>query len=419
MGGLKSQAETLNLDHVIQKAIASSYELKLANVDIQIGKTDVQAARSDYFPTVRANINTEYLKGLQTGFQPVTAVGNTVIPTGTRYQASASLSFNQTILDFGARKYKVSMAKQSTAAKSATYLQTLRNLKLKLIDLYTEALISYKSIQANEALLELAQQAYQCKKLLYQAGTSSKLEVAEEAIEVAQLRDTVQVYKDQLQQQLQSLSYFTHEPYGLADTELTNIIDEPQAQPLAFSVVKSPEVRIYDALIHQKQNEVKWLKRQALPQVSVYSYYNLYGFNPDRWPKAVTNLSQRTVSLGLSMTLPIFDGFKNHAAIEKAKLEQEKIMLEKSEKLAQLEHQAKLYNSQIEGYEIQLRTKATLLKKAQDKLTLVKRLSDQRIIDQTQAIKEHRERIRKQLEVEKSILQGVSALKKLKVMAEG
>jgi outer membrane protein TolC len=311
------------------------------------------------------------------------------------------------------------MAKHATDAKAAEYFQTLRDLRLKLLDIYTNALISYKALQANESLLALAQQGYQFKKRLYQAGTISNLDVADEAIQVAQTLDNIQEYKNQLQQHLQDLTYFTHTPYNPADIELTELQDAPDGHPILVDTTHSPEARMYNALIAQKRSEVAYLKRQYLPQVSLYSYYNLYGFDPDRWAKALNNLSQRTVSLGVSISMPIFDGMKNHAAIQKAELEQEKLVLQKEEKLAQLQHQAQQYQSQVEGYSVQLQTKARILNKTQDKLTMVNRLSDQQIIEQTQTIKEHMERIRKQVDVEKSLIQGISALKKLKILAEG
>ncbi len=414
------QAEVLSLDTVSQQALDTSYDLKIAHVDVQINYTDIKTARAEYYPNLKATLNTEYLKGLQSQFNPVTSVGNSVLASGTRFQNSIGVNFNQNLVDFGARHRKVAMAKDGTRSKAATYFQVLRDLRIKVIDLYTEALISYKAIHANEALLQLAQQNYQLKKRLYQAGTTSNVTVAEEAIEVAQALDNIALFKDQFKQHLENLSYYTHQAYITEETDLEDLKDESSPdEKLSLLVSQTPEARAYDALIAQKQHEIEYLKRQNLPQVSAYSYYNLYGYDQDKWGKAMGNLAQRTVSFGLSVNLPIFDGFKNQAAVEKAKLEQEKLRLQKAQKLAELQHQADLYQTQIEGCRVQFRTKATILNKTQDKLTMVKRLSDEQIVDQTQAIKEHMERIKKQVEVEKSLIQGIAALKKLKILAEG
>lgn len=414
-----AHAGEISLESITQQAINEAYDLKIAQLDIRINRTDIKAARSEYYPTLKATLNTEYLKGLGNQYSPVISVGNSVLPSGTRFQNSIGVNLNHNLIDFGSRKRKVIMAQKATAAKTSTYFQTLRDLRIKLIDLYTEALISYKAWKANDALLQLSQQAYQLKKRLYTAGTTSNVTVAEEAIQVAQALDNSQHYKEQYQQQLENLSYYTHEVYDPAETDLADLKDEPGTELTAFLVERTPESRIYDALIAQKQSEIEYLKRQYLPQVSMYSYYNLYGFDPEKLSKSISNIGQRTISFGLSVNLPVFDGFKNQAAIEKAKLEKEKLRVQKEEKLAQLAHQAKQYQQQIDGYSVQLQTKATILNKTQDKLTMVKRLSDEQLVDQTQAIKEHMERIKKQVDVEKSLIQGLAALKKLKILAEG
>ncbi len=409
----------LTLDEAIQKAAEASYNLKIAQLDVRISQTEIKAARSEYFPKIQSYFNTEYLKDLEQTQMPVTAVGNNVIPSGTRYQNSLGVNMRQNLLDFGVAKRRVQIAKKDVLAKVAQQDQVLRDLKIKVVDTYTQALLSYKTIRADEAMLKLSQDLYQMKKRLYEAGTIPKVDVANEAIMVAQMLDEIEHYKDELQQQLQRLSYFTNEVYDIESTELADLQDQPSAEAIVFNETLTPEFKAYALEIDKKQKEIELLRRQALPQLSLYSSYTLYGFNPDQWSKSLQDLSQRNVSLGLNIGMPIFDGFKNRAAIEKATLEKEKLALQRDDRLAQLKTQAQLYEQQIEGFSVRLQTKATILNKTQDKLTMVSRLSDQQIVDQTQAIKEHIERIKKQLEVDKSLMEGVSALKKLKILAAG
>ena len=412
-------AETISLEGITQQAIERSYELRISRLDMAIAKTDIKAARVDYFPTIRSTLNAERLQSLQSQASAVTTINNIVLPTGTRFQNSIGVNLNHTLIDFGVRKHKMTMAKQAYLAKSAESNQALRDLRLKLIDLYTDALINYKSMKAQDALFQLAQKEYLLKRRLHEAGTVSTVPVAQDAIQMAQHLDQMQVAKDQCTQKLQSISYYTHETYDLEHTELADVVEDSPPAPIAITITRTPEAHVYDALIAQKQAEIISLKRQALPSISWYSYYNLYGFDPNHWDKSVANLSQRTVSFGLSMSLPLFDGFKNQTAIEKATLEKEKLKLQKEDKLAQLQNQADVYNRQVEGYGVELTTKATILNRTQDKLSLLTRLSDQKVVDSTQAIQEHMARIQTQVDMEKSLIQGASALKKLKILAEG
>lgn len=410
---------TLSLEQVLQQATDRSYELKIAKVDIALAKNGIKAARVDYFPVIRSTINTEHQQSLQSKLSQVTTVNNIVLPIGTRFQNSVGVNLQHTLLDFGVRKQKLSMAKHGVSAKASEYLQTRRDLQVKLIDLYTDALISYKSKKAYEALFQLAQQQYLLKRRLHEAGNISSVPVAEDAIQMAQHLDNIQVYQDQYGQKLQSMSYYTHQNYDPKTTDLEDVLEDNLELPISVKFDQSPEARLYDALIAQKQSEIVSLKRQYLPTVSWYSYYNLYGFDPNHWDKSVANLSQRTVTFGLSMSMPIFDGFKNQTAIEKAQLEKQKLQLQKEDKLAQLKNQADILNRQADGYGVELKTKAVILNKTQDKLSMLNRLTEQKVVDSTQAIQEHMTRIQKQLDMEKSMIQGVAAIKKLKILAEG
>jgi outer membrane protein len=412
------QAEPITLKAAIEKAVACSYEAKIARVDIALSQTDVASVRADYLPTVRANANIEYLKDLEKQFRPVTSVGSTILPSGTRFQNSVGIQVNHTLIDFGERAFKVRAARQAVRVQNARLEQILRDLKAKLIDVYAEALQSARTIQAQENLLTLAQSVYQLKKRLYEAGTLSKVDLTNQAIDVAQTLDDLQSAREQLEQHLQHLSYFTQEAYDTQTTELADLeTDLEDIRP--FNVEKTPEAREFTFQIGQKEAEIGMLKRQNLPQVSLYSYYNLYGFDPERFKQAVSNLSQRTISLGLSVNMPVFDGFKNRIAIHKAQLEKEKLVLQREEKLAQLKQQADTYQTQLTGFAVQLDTRARILKRAQYKQELVNRLSSQQLVDKTQTLQADMEAIRKGLNAEKLRIQALSILKKRHLLEAG
>jgi len=411
-------ADEISLDSVLEKAVESSRALKIAQLDVAISDADVRVAKSDYLPTLKANLYLERMFGLQKGPQTVTSVGGQVLPYGTRFQNSIGAQFNQTLWDFGVRKHKVLMKKRDAASKTAVVEQTLRDLKGKVIDSYADALKSYKMIQADQEMLSLAQESYQCKKRLYQAGSITKVEMTEESITVAQTLDDIQTAKEQLAQQLEKLSYYTQEIYDIETLQMVDINTEAN-DVRNFDLAKTPEARQFDHQIAEKGEEISYLKRQNLPQVSMYSYYNLYGVNQDSLGKSVSNLSQRTVSLGLNVSLPILDGLKSRASIQKAELEKQKLVLQKADTLEQLNVQAKIYQEQMSNFGVQLETKARILKRTQYKGELVSRLSDQQLVDKTKKLEADIDEIKKQLESEKIVIQSLVALKKRRLLEEG
>jgi outer membrane protein TolC len=410
---------TLDFDQVLKQALHNSYDLKIAQVNIGISKTGVISARSEYFPVIQARASLERLKGLQTLPGNVTTIGTMVLPTGTRYQETVGLSLTHTLYDFGVRKRKLAIAKKDVQVNTSTYEQQLRDFKFSLIDAYVQALISYKSLKANEVTTLLAQDVFQMKKRLYQASVIPKTELAEEAINLAQALDNQEEARQKLAENLQALSGLTRQEYEPSDIEILNFQDEALKDLPAFSQQLTPEAKMYEMKIKQKQDEVEFLKRQYMPQVSVYSYYNLYGYNIDHMSRALQNLGPRTVSMGLSVTLPVFDGFKNYASIKKAELEKQKLVLQRDQKLADLKNQARLLEKQAKFYSVQLKTKATIVNKTQDKMSMLKQLSDEQLVEKTQTTKAHIQRIQHQVEVESAMIQSLAAIKKLQLLAAG
>jgi len=409
----------LSYEQALDRAIQNSYGLKIAQTDIGISKADVISARSEYFPTIQGRGSIERLKGLQSQPGTVTTIGNYVLPTGTRYQNTVGLTLNHTLLDFGVRKRKLTIAKKDVQVKAQAYQQQLRDLKCSVVDAYAKALISYKTLKASEATLHLYQDVFQMKKRLYQASAIPKVEMAEEAIALAQAMDDIEVNKQKLSESLQALSAVTREEYEPQDIELLEFQDSAIESMPVFNEQLTPEAKAFNLQIEQKQAEVEFLKRQYLPQVSWYSYYNFYGYDIDHLSKALHNMGPRTINLGLSVNLPIFDGFKNHAAILKAQLEKQKLAYQRDEKLADLKNQAKVLETQAKAYSVQLQTKATILNKTQDKMSMLQRLSDQQVVEKSQTVKEHIQRIQRQVQVESSIIQGLAAQKKLQFYSSG
>ena len=257
------------------------------------------------------------------------------------------------------------------------------------------------------------------KKRLNAAGTASAVEVAGEAMQVAQSLDALETLRHRYEESLHNLGYYTHEAYAPSETALSDLSPEETTGIFPPDIAHAPETARFDAQIEAKGHEIQYLKRQNLPQVSLYSYYNLYGFDPDHWRSALQNFSHRTVQFGLNVNAPVFDGFKNKAAIRRAMLEREKLSVQKLKALAELQHRAEGFQQTLNTQAVLLETKAVILNRTQDKLTMDDRLSERQIVDKTKAMQDHIARIRQQLDAEQALIRRMAAAKKLKVLEAG
>jgi outer membrane protein len=409
-------AQTLDFDDVISQALAHAYDLKLAVVDSKIAKTDIKHARADYFPQARLQLNSERLNDLSSNRQQqVAVVGTSVLPNATLFQDTLVLNSTLTLWDFGVRRSTLNAVSKHAEAATLMPAWRTREIQVQVIELYANALITYKELSAKRQTLALRQELFGIKRRLYEAGTLSKVEVAEQAIDVARTLDEINELKQRLVSDLKELSTFTHIAYDVNEVEVRDFSDESPITPL-FDAQATPEYKYYKLEIEKKKNELKALRRQLLPQVGLYSYYIFYGSNPNNFGRAISSFGQRTVSLGISVSMPLFDGLRNQSDQAKKKLEIQRLAIEQDQKLWQLRQQYEKASAHAALYGVQMSTKAVLLSNGQEKAGMQQRLSEQQIVNRTAWLNEQVQVIDHQLRLDKAAVQKLASLKKLRVL---
>jgi len=440
--GLKcAEAESLSYKNILLKAIENSYDLKLTSKDISISKASLKEAKSDYYPTIKTGFNSEYTNDLKNG-TGIVSIGGTFIPPNTMFQNMLSVNMNYNLYDFGVRGKKVSIAKKDVTEKAVTYKQTLRELKMNIVDLYTQALLCYKEMKIKQDTLTVDRELFNMKERLYDAGAVSKVDIANEAIKVAKLVDDIDVMKIRLKNILEDISFYTREKYTSENLEVldfdednivpVNNITPPvpgiyqlQAEkkdiielPEQYDFKKSEEYQIYQLEIEKKKAELSILQRQRLPQFGFYTNYILYGSQRSNVGDAFKDLEQTNVSFGISSSLPVFDGFKNQAQRKKTELEIARLEIERDKKVAELTSKyEKLHKTNI-YYNEEIKAQENLLAKVNDKLDMIDKLDQQKLVNKTDVLQNKEELLSQKLELEKTLTNKISNFKKLQIMSQ-
>jgi len=418
LGQAAFAAQLVTFDDVLTEAVKNSYELKLAQIDYKIARSDIKILRADYFPTMRAQWNSEYLRALEQVQQQVAVVGNTIIPGSSRFQNALSLVSNYTLWDFGVRGKNLAGAKRHSEAVSAQGTQQKRNLKLKLVDLYAECLWNYKGLLAKQRALTFYQQLFAIKRRLYDAGTISKVDVSDQALRVAKTFDEINELKQAFVENLKAISVYTQTTYDPEATMLKDFDDE-SASSSVFVAEDTPEYKFYQLEIERKKLELQAISRQRLPQIGLYSYYLFYGSDPTSPGRAISDFHQRTVSGGISLSVPLFDGFKNSAERAKKRLEISRLETERDQKLWHLRQEYERMATDAGLYKVQMSTKATILSQGEEKAGMCLKLSDTRVTDKTAWLMEQAELAEREFKLQKASVQRIASIKKLELLCEG
>jgi outer membrane protein len=433
-----SSAKKLKFIDMLDKAVKNSFDLKISQIDIKISKAGVKEARSEYFPSLSAGFYNSYDRDLSNSTSGINSVGDSVVIGATKFQNALSLGLQYDLFDFGVKGKRLLIAKKDCTQKEIEYEKQLRNLKIELADIYTNALTAYKEIQFNKELLRLNKELFGMYEKLDTAGTVRKTELTDQALKVARLINKLDNNKTQFKIALEDLSLKTGEEYNIENLEILNLYaKENSFEPVSFKqeknkdgviqleaveskfidVEKLPEYKTYQLEIEKKKAELSLLRRQALPDTKFITGYYLYGTNKSDYFDAMRDFKQRSLSFRISTSFPIFDGFKNFAQREKTKLQIERLEQERDSKIEKIKNYYEKLYEESKDFAGKYENQEKSLKLVREKIQMLEKLNDQELIDKVTYLSQKNDLLSQELEIEKSIIENEANSYKLSVLA--
>lgn len=409
-------AEAISFEQILNKAIESSFDLKAAKIDIKISKTEINKAKSPFFPKIQAGGSTQYSRNLKPEDQNVISVGQTTLGT-TKYQNLAYLGLNYNIYDFGQRSNKLNMAKKDMGIKNIEEVKTKRDLTVDLIDVYTESLLAYKQILSKKAILNGYNELFKIKERLYNAGQISKIDLTDAAINMAKTIDDIKKEQLRMQTSLNKLSFYTNENYN-ENTQLCDFVEIPDVSTTVINIEKTPEFIQSQLEINKKLNEIALTKKKNYPQFQLFSTYNLYGDSTNSYLNSIESIRRRALNVGVNTQLNLFDGFENLNDLKRLRLELEKLENEKDKKVSQYKNTIKSAQVDYFSYDDEIKTKQQLLGNINQKLSMIERLAAQKMIEKELLYQIQIELLDLKSQLEEIIIKKVSAAKKIETLAQ-
>lgn len=436
---LYAYADNLNYKEVMVNAVNNSFDLKMSAVDIDISNAQLKAVRADWYPTLSMQFNTEHNSDLANGRGNYAYAGNTMITPYTQYRNMLYLTLSYNIFDFGIQGKKVDIAKKELEQKKISYEIQLKDLKLKVLDLYTKTQQYTKEINTKTEIFSIYENMFHNKERMYKAGIDNKLSVMDEAVKMARAQNDIENSKLSLKNTLEDLSVFTQNKYDYENLTVNDInvqnteyedyiipfdyenilqtsIEKEDIRPY-FNSQNSLEATYYDLEIEKKKSELSILKRQLLPTFRFYTGYSLYGQNTNNYWGSVQDVGQRSLIIGISSNFVFFDGFKNKANREKTSLEIQKLVYEKEKKLAELQNQYEKSYQSYDTYTNELIIKQNLLNAVEEKLLALERLHANKLAEQNELLSAKADLLNQKFELEQNIINITSKLEEMNIIS--
>ncbi len=314
-----AQAIDLDFEAVMEQALVNSYDVAIAQKNIDISRIYTEEARSLYYPTLTMQAYNQYVD-LFSQEDEVVATGDYISPYGeSMFQNSLTARVVYLLYDFGVRDLKSDHAEQGVRVSRLKSDHASITARQDMLERYAKALAVSRQLEFQRTICERRRDIYGCVKRLYQAGAVDQTQVEASALELAEAATRIDDLTADFQAALDFLGYYTGQTYTAEDTMLAMLADPgDRIPPGAIDPLSLPEVAALDEEIARKEKEAAIAVKEMLPQFYFDGAFSMYG------------------SIALVAQWEIFSGFGDLAKSRRLKEEAARMNLEKEKRLAEL-----------------------------------------------------------------------------------
>jgi len=376
-GGLQAQNEgnTWSLKDCIDYAIKNNIQLQKSRITQKESEIDLKQAKAALFPSLsfssNQNVTNRPYSESQTnivndGSGNLTATSSS---SETSYNGSYGLNASWTVWNGGQRLKNIKQQKLNTQIAGLSITESENSLQESITQLYIQILYTTESIEVNKKALSLSEMQRERAKEMLAVGSIAKsdlaqleAQVANDKYQVINAQTTLQDYKLQLKQLL--------EIDGTNEMNLSTpaVSDEQALLPLPSqisvyeaAIAQRPEIQSGKLNIESANLNIRIAKAGYMPTVSLNA-----GTGSSNGSRKGMGFGEQIKnnwnnSIGLTLSVPIFDNRQNKSIVEKAKLQRESVTLNL------LDEQKKLFST-IEKLWLDARSAQEKLSAAQSKV---------------------------------------------------
>lgn len=335
----QGQSAPLTIKDAIDIALANNRSLKADSLNISITNYKNKQLAGLYLPQVNYSSATEFNPAIPSSMLPGSVAGEPskdLVPVrfGTRYSMRSGVEVTQTIWRKDLRIQIKSAGLQTDIAKTK-YNLTKEELVYQVASLFYGLQANAEMIRTTEFDYNNMNGVLAIAKAQYENGILKRIDYESLEINVANTASYLNQLKTQYNDQLAYFNYLLGLPASTA-----TVIDSDISQDLYTGgnddqYLQREDVRLSSQLISAKEVELQSIQAEKKPAINSYFRYN-YQSQFNSAGKAFDNdYLSKASTLGVSVTVPIFDGHRRKARINTARTELEQLKLKSDYKKEQ------------------------------------------------------------------------------------
>lgn len=341
------------LEDCIDYAMVNNITLQKSKLQKESATEELKGAKAALLPTLSASTNQSL------GYQPWKDTGMAYVTNGTvntkvdktSYNGSYSLSGQWTVWNGNRNINTVKLDQFSEEQAELQAQETANSIQERIAQIYSQILYLAENVKVNEQMLETSLKNEERGQEMVNVGKMSKADLAQlsaqranDEYSIVEAKSQLMNYKLQLKQLLEITD---NEQFDVAIPEISDdqvLAQIPEMQTVyERALLSRPEIERLQLAIKSSDVSVSIAKAGWMPSVNLTggittSTNSLSGTD---WGSQIK--SNVNTSLGVGVTMPIYDGRSTKTAVNKAKINQLQAQLN-------LQDQQKTLYSDIQQY---------------------------------------------------------------------
>jgi outer membrane protein len=345
----------LTLSAAVSRGVELSEEVRTARADQEVAEGRVIEARAGALPQITANL--AYNRTLASIFDdisfPMPDNGDeedgenpfASLPFGRPNVWNASLQIAQPLYSGGRVGTAMRIARQVRLAARLEVEEAETEMALQIRTAYLQAVLAREFVAISREAFDLASAQLEQVELFRQQGTASEFDVLRARVERDNLEPAI----------VEAVN-----ARRLAELNLKRLINIPADQPIALATDLDAQIadvdrtalqaaldgraalRSLDAVVAAREDAVRIARADRLPSLGAAATFAYQAF-----PNQVTPFDtdwRRDWSVGVQLSIPVFDGFRTSGRVRQARaeLEQTRLLREQVRQGIELELEAAL-----------------------------------------------------------------------------
>ncbi|MBN1481217.1 TolC family protein [candidate division KSB1 bacterium] len=374
------ESDMLSLQDCIDIALSNNYELRVAQLSLELADQDIVTSRSSWLPHVNSSFNFgKFIQGQRTERMDVqVGVDSSVIPPRViiqerdvqigkteRNSYSVSISLDQHIYDFGRTSNRIREAKAYKQYQEHNLFNTRNLVMANVADKYFELLKAIKLRDVYEEATKHAEENLAYNETMLDVGLKSKAEIFQARVNLGNRKTDLinQINRIELAKAALNSAMGQNPAIPIEIQE-----DMPKPFFSAYSFDEAVEIALENndrlkAIENQVQASeyaIRSAKAQYAPSIGARVSYNRD--NDDISRVYSTNFDEDyTATIGAGISLNIFNGLADKAEVQRQRLNNE-MALEK------LKEEKRILITNIREYFLMLKSFEDLIRINQENL---------------------------------------------------